>query len=482
MVFSSITFLFFFLPITLSVYFVGGKRLRNFILFSVSLVFYAWGETYYVAIMIVSILFNYVSGMGIERSSSRRKWILIAGLGLNLGLLCTFKYANFFVDNLNVLLASINLRPIFLNPVHLPIGISFFTFQAMSYLIDVYKKKTAAQYNIINLGLYISLFPQLIAGPIIRYHDISYQIENRKTDLDKFSQGAKRFIIGLGKKVLIANTLALPADKIFALANHDLTTGLAWLGIVAYALQIYYDFSGYSDMAIGLGGMFGFVIPENFNLPYSAKSIREFWRRWHISLSNWFRDYLYIPLGGNRKGKYRTYVNLLIVFFLTGLWHGASWNFVIWGMFHGFFLVIERSGLDKYLEKSRLPVGNLYVLLVVIVAWVFFRAESLGQSLSYLAAMFGYAAGTDTTYHLARLLDLEVIFALVFGILLSYPRFIILPSKCNLNHSISVLRQTSRGFGITFETAKVTFLVVIFVASVMNLSYGTYNPFIYFRF
>ena len=394
MVFSSPIFLFAFLPIVLALYFVVGRRFHNVLLIIASLLFYAWGETIYILIMVSSILLNYVLAIMIQKGHDsgldlRARTFLIIAVIANLCLLCYFKYANFLVDSLDFILNAVRLNwlEVRLSPVHLPIGISFFTFHSLSYVIDVYRKVVTAQRNLVNMALYISFFPQLIAGPIIRYHDIAAQIENRNVTPDKFAYGIQRFIMGLGKKVLIANTLAMAADQVFAIPAAQLTTGLAWLGITCYTLQIYFDFSGYSDMAIGLGRMFGFEILENFNYPYISSSIREFWRRWHISLTNWFRDYLYIPLGGNRGTPARTYLNLLTVFFLCGLWHGASWTFVVWGLYHGAFLILERLKFGKLLNSAWSPVRHLYTILVFMVGWVFFRSDTLPYALEFLKAM-----------------------------------------------------------------------------------------------
>ena len=345
MVFSSTIFLFFFLPLTLLAYFVVGPRGRNLILLAASLLFYAWGETVYLLVMLFSIAANYLFGLLIDRArerGSRGGTAFALAVATNLGLLGFFKYANFFVDNLNQVLPVLGLAPMDIGRVHLPIGISFFTFQALSYIIDLYRNETAVQRSLLNFALYKALFPQLIAGPIVRYRDVAREIEQRTVSLDDFASGVQRFIIGLGKKVLIANVMGRAADTIFATPAETLPATLAWTGSIAFMLQIYFDFSGYSDMAIGLGRMFGFHFLENFNYPYIARSVREFWRRWHISLSTWFRDYLYIPLGGNRHGPVRTGANLLLVFLLCGLWHGASWTFLIWGVYHGIFLVLER--------------------------------------------------------------------------------------------------------------------------------------------
>ncbi|MFZ0133944.1 MAG: MBOAT family O-acyltransferase [Desulfobacterales bacterium] len=321
---------------------------------------------------------------------------------------------------MNPLLAQISAAPIDLAPIHLPIGISFFTFQAMSYVVDVYRRDAAVQLNPLNIGLYIALFPQLIAGPIIRYHDIAAQIVRRRVGLDDFSYGIQRFVAGLGKKVLIANQVAAIADRVFSSPYETLTPGIAWLGVLCYTLQIYFDFSGYSDMAIGLGRMFGFHFLENFNDPYISRSITEFWRRWHISLSRWFRDYLYIPLGGNRGGPLRTYVNLLVVFFLCGLWHGASWNFIIWGLLHGLFLVIERLGFDKALNRSWPPLRNVYVMTVVCSGWVFFRTDSLSAALHYLGAMAGLNPAVPIQQQAFIYIDHHIRLAIAAGILFSF--------------------------------------------------------------
>ncbi len=379
MVFSSPIFLFLFLPITLGVYFVLPKRARNIWLLAASLVFYGWGEPKFLAVMLASIVCNFLLALWIARLADRRhaRLVLALAVTVNIGLLVAFKYTDFIVQSLNAGLGALAVPPLTVPAIALPIGISFFTFHALSYVIDVYRGDARALRNPFDMGLYISLFSQLIAGPIIRYHDIAAQLQERSVTRSLFARGVRRFIVGLGKKVLIANTLAVSADLIFTIPGDQLTMGLAWLGVLCYALQIYFDFSGYSDMAIGLGLMFGFRFLENFNYPYISQSLTEFWRRWHISLSNWFRDYLYIPLGGNRVAPWRVYLNLVIVFFLCGLWHGASWNFVVWGLFHGTFLVIERMGLARRMAEWHQPFRHVYAMLVVLVSWVFFRADSL---------------------------------------------------------------------------------------------------------
>ncbi len=479
MVFSSTVFLYLFLPVVLLLYFTVAQRHRNLLLLAASLVFYAWGEGFYVALMLVSISLNYVAGRTIQRLRPHvgARITLVGALAANLGLLAVFKYANFAVDTLNSILAPLSVAPIELEPIHLPIGISFFTFQAMSYVIDVYRRESAPQSGFVNTALYISLFPQLIAGPIVRYHDIAAQLLRRRISLKLFSDGVVRFIIGLGKKMLIANPLGEVADQIFAIPAADLTAPLTWLGVICYGLQIYFDFSGYSDMAIGLGRMFGFRFLINFNYPYISQSIQEFWRRWHISLSRWFRDYLYIPLGGNRFGPWTTHRNLLLVFFLCGLWHGASWNFVIWGLLHGSFLVLERTAsFGGWVRRAARPVRHLYALFVVTLAWVFFRADDLPHALHYLSAMFGAGTGTGLDYHLGLYLNAKVVLVLGLGLVGATP---ILPwAMRKARHAV---RRSSLAAG-TISTAALTTLALIMLGAAMHLAAGTHNPFIYFRF
>jgi alginate O-acetyltransferase complex protein AlgI len=389
MLFSSLIFLHVFLPVVLLLTILCPAGWRNAVLLIASLLFYAWGGVSYSLIMIFSILFNYFLARAISsvEGSQRARTLLIFCVFGNLLLLAVMKYSGFAISNVNTLLHAFHIKPLQFKPILLPAGISFFTFHALSYVVDIFRKECPVQNNPVRLALYISFFPQLIAGPIIRYHDIASQLSDRKMSLEDFVAGTERFIVGLAKKVLFSNMFALPAKEIFATPASGLDASLAWFGAFCYAMHIYFDFSGYSDMALGLGRMFGFHFPENFNFPYISRSIKEFWRRWHISLSTWFRDYVYVPLGGNRKGPLRTYLNLLIVFFLTGLWHGASWNFVIWGFLHGFFLILERLFLGKWLE--RLPGLNLvYTLFVVVNAWVFFNAKDLDYALDYLRMMY----------------------------------------------------------------------------------------------
>ena len=484
MIFASSLFLFLYLPLTLAGYFLAGPRLRNVFLLLMSLVFYAWAGPAYVLLIIASILMNYTAGvlLHLQRRKPIRflseQRILIACVIGNLGLLFYFKYANFFINNLNLLFEQISMKPIAYHHISLPIGISFFTFQAMSYVIDVYRKETDAQLNPIHCGLYVALFPQLLAGPIVRYHDVAKQIVSRTVTRAQFSSGIQRFVFGLTKKSVLADPLGGVADKIFTVPINGVTTGMAWLGIVCYTLQIYFDFSGYSDMAIGLGRLFGFEFLENFNYPYISQSIREFWRRWHISLSNWFRDYLYIPLGGNRGSAFRTYLNLWTVFLLCGLWHSASWNFVIWGALHGAYLVIERLGGEAFLKRLWRPLRHLYALLLVMIGWVFFRSASLSQAIHYLASMFGFTHADGITYYAQFYCDPKTILTLVIGCLLATP----LAQWTGRRLYDRVARSRFIAWQPVLDGGYYCLLVVLFVFSTACLAAGTYNPFIYYRF
>jgi len=481
LVFSTPIFLFGFLPIVLLLYYLCPGKFKNLCLLIASLLFYAWGETFYVAIMLVSIAANYLIGRGIHSAQikhlrqRRIKVILFVGLVINIGILSIFKYANFLVENLNVVLANFDVAPIDLDPIHLPLGISFFTFQAISYLVDIYRGQTNPQKRITDLALYIAMFPQLIAGPIVRYQTVANQIAQRDHSVNLFAEGVTRFIYGLAKKVLIANTLGEVADHIFSLPTEELSLPLAWVGVLAYSFQIYFDFSGYSDMAIGLGKMFGFRFLENFNYPYVSQSLREFWRRWHISLSTWFRDYVYISLGGNRVGITRTYLNLSLVFFLTGVWHGASWNFIIWGMLHGLFLALEHAGFSNILARLWAPIRHIYVLLLVMIGWVFFRAETLADATSYLSAMFnikqlGIAA-------LEQFQINEIIAASIFALMLSCPVFPWFKKRYANTECATGLQ-----FNILHALLTTLPLMLLFYLSILKIAASTYDPFIYFRF
>ena len=483
MVFSSISFLFFFLPAVLLLNGCSRGRGSNVLLLVASLLFYAWGEGIYLLVMLASILGNFAAGLLIDRCrlTTAGRAALGLGVGLNLVLLGFFKYATFLVDNLNQLLALVGLPGVALAPVHLPIGISFFTFQAISYLMDVHRGTVRAQRNPLDLGLFIALFPQLIAGPIVRYHDIAAEIVRRRVTSADFAAGAERFIYGLAKKVLLANPLGLVADKIFALPVAELSPALCWLGALCYTFQIYYDFSGYSYMAIGLGRMFGFHFLENFNYPYIAASIRDFWRRWHISLSSWLRDYVYIPLGGNRGGAVRTAANLWAVFFLCGLWHGAAWTFVAWGLFHGFFLVIERSPLGRLLDRLWRPVRHLLTLVVVVAGWVLFRSETLAEALAFLGIMAGFDPVPGGRYPVTMYLDRKILVELALAACLSLPLFPFLRRRG---------REIIDGFGRPWqhivaagaEAGRLALLGMLVYCTWISLAAGVYNPFIYFRF
>jgi alginate O-acetyltransferase complex protein AlgI len=481
MAFSSVIFLFFFLPAVITLYYLSPRPLKNLILLAFSLLFYAWGEGIYVLLMVLSIGVNYSLGLALHRTQNqprRRQMALWGAIIFNLGALGYYKYAGFLSENINTLLGTNLLKT---QDIHLPIGISFFTFQAMSYVIDVYRGTTEVQKNPFRLALFISLFPQLIAGPIVRYQDIADQLGRRRFDLENVAGGVRRFSYGLAKKVLIANVAGQMADQIFATPTNQMGTGLVWLGVICYALQIFFDFSGYSDMTIGLGHIFGFTFPENFDTPYIARSIREFWRRWHITLSTWFRDYLYIPLGGNQRGVYRTYLNLYIVFFLTGLWHGASWNFVIWGLIHGTAMVIERLGFGALLERVWRPLQHLYTLLVVLVAWVFFRAEELDYALAYIGRMFSFTP-ENPVYHARYYLDNELILVLILGTVFSMP--VVRWLEIGLNQRVLKHRPilTTATRDVFIPTLQSAVSIGLLALSTIYVTSSAYNPFIYFRF
>lgn len=500
MLFSSLTFLFVFLPAILVCYYVAPRLARNAILLLFSYLFYAWGGVSYSAVLIISVVANFLFVKQIGSKKATKKRWLTAGIIFNLVILGLFKYLDFIIANINGLsqLVAHDAAHIESLGIALPLGISFFTFQQMSMLWDVYRSDREEASSFANTALYISFFPQLVAGPIVRYHDIIDQIKDRVESFELFKSGLRKFIVGLFKKIVIANTCASIADTVMVLEIDAVSTPLAWLGIVAYAFQIYFDFSGYSDMAIGLGRMFGFRIPENFDFPYIATSIKDFWRRWHISLSTWFRDYLYIPLGGNRKGAVRTYVNLFIVFFLTGLWHGATWSFVFWGLFHGSFLVLERLGFERILQKIPRPISWIYTMLIVLVGWVFFRIEAFPDALAYVGKMFGM--GTEGELHFEHYLDRERIVVLILAVISSSPVFMWLKGVIgwdemaeikpmnrfgklldefgnpSSNQSIQKMRQAP------FQVMMDVVYIGMFMYAVMIINSGSYNPFIYFRF
>ena len=464
MVFSSLTFLLCFLPCVLAVYFLAPKKAKNAILFAFSLLFYAWGEPVYVGLMIFSTVLDYCCGRAVDRfrGTPKARLGLLVSVTVNLSLLCLFKYADFFIETLNGIFGA----GIPLLELPLPIGISFYTFQTMSYTIDVYRGDAKVQKNIISFGAYVSLFPQLIAGPIVRYQTIADQIDERSHSFDKFGEGVKRFVCGLGKKVLLANNIGLLWSAVSS--SGDLTVVSAWLGIVAFAFQIYFDFSGYSDMAIGLGKMFGFDFLENFDHPYCAKSVTEFWRRWHISMGTWFRDYVYIPLGGNRKGLSVQLRNIAIVWLLTGFWHGASWNYVLWGVFFGVILIVEKFFLLDKLKKAPALVGHIYTLLCVALSWVLFAFEDIGKGWAYFKVMFGGAALCDTAavYQLLSYLPLLLLCAVAAA-----------PLGARLYHRLE--EKCSAGL---MAAADVSGISVVAGLAVAYLISGSYNPFLYFRF
>ncbi|HAM50229.1 MAG TPA: MBOAT family protein [Nitrospiraceae bacterium] len=484
MVFSSPVFLFLFLPLVLTlVLIVRSLKARNVLLLIFSLIFYAWGEPIFIFLALASTLMNYFLGLWVEHSDepARRRSAVALAIVLNIGILAFFKYADFAVGNFNALLAAFRYRPVALPHVLLPVGISFFTFHALSYVIDVYRRKWTAAKHPADVALYIFFFPQMIAGPILRWNAIAPQIAKRVIALPEFAEGIRRFIGGLAKKMIVANVVAIPARDIFALHARELTPSVAWFGVLCYTLQIYFDFSGYSDMAVGLGKMFGFEFLENFNYPYISQSIRDFWRRWHISLSTWFRDYLYIPLGGNRCSTMRNYVNLITVFFLCGLWHGASWPFVLWGLYHGLFLVLEKTQFGNLLEKMPRPLRHSYALLVVMFGWVLFRSDTVSQAMSFFSIMLGLGHVFTSAQPLARYVTNQVLWSIGIGILLSTPLW---PKIKDLYGKMvevtpEPLQAPTILIGLFLEAL---LMVTLLVISSAWLAGGTYNPFIYYRF
>ncbi len=470
MVFSSNVFLFYFLPIVLFGYFLINLKLRNVWLFLASLFFYVWGGVYYVTVMVSSIIINYILGISISHIKNQkvRKIILIVAVSCNLLILFYFKYFNFTVD----MLGSVFKYKYTVKNIALPIGISFYIFQGLSYVVDVYREDVKAQKSFIKLGLYIALFPQLIAGPIIRYKDMATQIDKRRCDIDRCFYGIWRFVQGLAKKVIIANTVAEVADRIFDCPAGELSVVTAWLGIICYTFQIYFDFSGYSDMAIGLGRILGFTFPENFNYPYISTSITEFWKRWHISLSSFFRDYVYIPLGGNRKGN--VYINLLVVFLLTGLWHGASYNFILWGLWHGFFIVLERlNKRQKFIKcESILIAKHIYTMLVVIIGWVFFRADTIEQAIQFIGRMFNIYPASQISFTVKWYLDRYIYVILCIAMIAS------LGGIKKIKDIISIELEKKKVL-LLGKSAVLLFLLIISMIYVIT---STYNPFIYFKF
>ena len=463
MVFSSLTFLCVFLPVTAALYFLlPGKKAKNIWLLLASLVFYAWGESYRVVLMILCALFNWGMGLVIDHVATHRgkKALVVVAFLADLAFLGVFKYASFAVETVNQVFSLSLPDP----AISLPIGISFFTFQAMSYVAEVYRGQVKAAKNFFRVLLYISLFPQLIAGPIVRYRDVEEAIDHRHTTVNGAARGLRRFLFGLGRKCLIANTLGVFVDAVFAMDASKLSLPAAWLGAIFYTLQIYFDFSGYSDMAIGLGQLFGFRFPENFDDPYASGSIREFWRKWHISLTSWFRENLYFPLGGNRKGKARTHLNRFLVFLFTGLWHGANWTFVVWGLYHWLFMTLET--IFPKMTKKMGPLRHVYTMLVVVIGFVIFRADSLQQAGLMLGTMFGGAKMTaEQSIALSDALNPMVLAAGAAGCMLSLPLRKIGPAQ----------KKPARVFSYAFALA-------LLVVCMFSLAGGAYNPFIYFRF
>lgn len=469
MVFSSLTFLFFFLPMALFSYYISPRFLKNSILLVVSLLFYAWGEPVYIFLLLFSAIADYIHGLFIEKyreqSPTKAKLVLASSISINLAVLFFFKYANFLVDNINHF-TSLQIAPM---DLPLPIGISFYTFQTMSYSIDVFRGLVKAQRNPITFALYVSLFPQLIAGPIVRYETIEKELMNRKWNAGQFSDGVWIFTIGLGKKVLIANTLGALWNETQSTAPSELTVFAAWLGIIAFMFQIYFDFSGYSDMAIGLGKMFGFTFPVNFRYPYIAKNATEFWRRWHITLGGWFRDYLYIPLGGNRKGKWKLYRNLFIVWGATGLWHGASWNFILWGLYFGIILAFEKAIGLTLLKKLPTFIQHMYLLFIVLMSWVLFVSEDMAFGRHYFMTMFGRGALWDETfiYHLYT-----HAFLFIIATIAATPLWRFIDQKLFPNQHAHFMRNVFQYI----------WLIAILVLSTAYLVDESFNPFLYFRF
>lgn len=466
MVFSSTIFLCVYLPLVLLGYYICPKKGRNLFLLIVSLVFYAWGEPKYVFLMIFSILVNYIFGRLMDKNRGRQKrmkLMLVLSVVIDIGLLSVFKYTDFVITNINAIFGS----SFDLLNIALPIGISFYTFQAMSYTIDVYRDDVRVQKNLIDFGMYITMFPQLIAGPIVRYADVQDQLAERSVTTADFSEGVMRFVVGLGKKVLLANQMGAVWSDIYALGG-DVSALMAWTGAIAYTFQIYFDFSGYSDMAIGLGRMFGFKFPENFRYPYQSVSITDFWRRWHITLSTWFKEYLYIPLGGNRRGLARQALNLLIVWSLTGFWHGAGWNFVMWGLYYFVILFIEKLFLLKALDKLPKFFRHVYALLLIIIGWVIFASDDVSVLLPYLGSMFG-ANGAIGGMDVYTLLTKAVLLIICCVASTELPKKLFLSAAGAMNEKAAF-------------TLKSVLMIALLALSMILLIGDSYNPFLYFRF
>lgn len=468
MVFSSLVFIFIFLPIVLSIYYLVPYRLKNLILFISSIFFYAWGEPIYIILMIFSIVINYLAALLIKntiKDKSKRKFIFFTVLLLDISILLFFKYYGFLISNINWIL-GLNLE---IRELPLPLGISFYTFQLISYIADVYTNKVKAQKNIIDFGAYISMFPQLVAGPIVQYSDIEKQLKEKEISIDKFGQGVERFIFGLGKKVLIANNLGAIWQQVKVIPIDSLTVLTGWIGIISFTLQIYYDFSGYSDMAIGLGKMLGFEFLENFNYPYMSKSITEFWRRWHISLGSWFKEYIYIPLGGNRRGNIIQFRNLMIVWFTTGLWHGASWNFIVWGLYFGLIIYSEKIFLKSILKNVPDIIAHIYTMILVAIGWIFFDLSSLNDAIQYIKVILGLNSNKLCDNFSLYLISTNLIILIIAIIL----------STDIINKTIKDIKKRLRERDIFLF---VFIELIILIISTAYLIGESYNPFLYFRF
>ncbi len=473
MIFSAPIFLAAFLPSVLFFYF--SLPWKNTILLCFSLIFYAWGEPTYLFLLLASTGINYFLAILISRYKKINKLLITTGIVMNLSALAVFKYLGFIIGNINQALSVCHIPTIPMIQLPLPLGISFFTFHAISYLIDVYRGDCKAEKNIENFSLYMALFPHLVAGPIVRFREISERIRHRTVDLSLFSRGIERFIAGFAKKVLIADTLALSVDLIFQIPSKEIPGFLAWTGSFLFALQIYFDFSGYTDMAVGLANMFGFEFPENFNFPYTSQSIREFWKRWHMTLSRWLRDYLYFPMGGNRAGKLRTFFNLTVVFFLCGLWHGASWTFVVWGLWHGFFLMLEHTKFSSVLERFPSFLRRAYVLFVVLVSWVFFRSTSIRQAIHFIEALSGAHGWTHPAHPVRLYADALTMILAAVGCATS------LPAKPWLDKMFQKADFLSRAFGIVYA-GRFCYYSFIFIITLSVMAFQTHRAFIYFRF
>jgi len=482
MAYSSIIFLFYFLPATVSLYFLAPRFLKNPILLLASLVFYAWGDVRYIPLLLTSIFINYLCGFFLQhRTALVNKAVLAIGITFNVSLLCAFKYTNFLAETINPLLVLLGLQPFADTSIALPMGISFFTFHNITYLVDVYRSDAAAKKNFLSVALYIALFPKLIAGPIIPFRDIQCALRKRIHSMELFVKGCKLFIVGLSLKVIIADILANPVNAIYSISAEHLSPSLAWAASIFYTFQIYFDFWGYSTMAIGLGYMFGFTIPQNFNSPYVSGSITEFWRRWHITLTSWFRNYLYIPLGGNRKGRFKEYRNLIIVFFLCGLWHGASWMFILWGLYHGTFIIIERLFFKNVLNRIPPVIRTLWTFIIINIGWVLFRSVEIETCKQMLEAMLLFENSGQRNYLLSQYLGNDVLIAFLLAVVFSIPiKYYGNFFKKHL--PFFVIKTPVKGYGWYSFFAENAPYVILLLLIAMNLSAKTYKPFIYFQF